>query len=295
MKSMNQNGPHISEEQMLLYCTETHTVQFSIDQEAHLQTCPICQALLSETRQQIGFYRSMQSRHASRKIVYEAHQRLMQEIVRGKFENRRSVWEKSARWLAVAASLVISFCIGRLTVGSADSGNYDSLLAAYRMTSYGTIQVDPESQELTMILPQVENQIIKGSLKDVHVQRLAQAVLQYDIRDDVRMDVFSMINSDMLVNNPELASTVMFVVEHDTNPGLRLRAMRLLERLPASPELLAVLKRILMKGEIEGIRVQAARYLATKDYKSSAGFIKQFAGDDEYMRSLVIRAELPLS
>ena len=295
MKSSNLHTRHISEEQMLLYCSDELSDQSKTELEDHLKTCSSCQSRLSEMQQMVEHFYVLQSRKASNAVIGQAHHRVMEEIAHSQMRETQFPWKKASAWLAMAASLIISFYVGRMTMHTPNSNGYESLITAYQMMEYGAIKVDAETGELSITLPKVENQTLIGSMQDARMQRFAQAVLRYDVRADVRMDVLKMMNSDMLMTNEDLSQTVMFVLEHDTNPGIRLRAMRLLKRLPVSPELIAVLKRILVKGEIEGIRVQAADYLASKDYETNEAFIKQFAKDDEYMRSLVLRAEMPLS
>ena len=295
MKSSNLHQYHVSEEQMLLYCSDELSGQPKTELEDHLNTCSFCQERLYEMQQMVEHFQVIQSRQVSNAVIRPAHHRVMEEIGHSQTSMAKFPWKKASTWLAMAASLIVSFYIGRVTVQSSAGNGYESLMTAYQMMEYGDVKINTETGNLAITLPKVENQTLTGSIQDAKVQRMAQAVLRYDVRSDVRINVLEMINSDMLMANEDLAQTVMFVLEHDTNPGIRLRAMRLLKRLPVSPELIAVLKRILMKGEIEGIRVQAADYLASKDYETNEAFIKQFARDDEYMRSLVLRAEMPLS
>lgn len=296
---MNVSDPslaHISEEEMLLYCLDEIESPLKEQIEAHLQSCSDCHTLFVSTQEyaELILNASLHS-SVSPSVMQTEHHDLMRQIYLADDspDARRSPWVRHAGTaLAIAASLIVGFFAGQWQSLSPGKNDRVELLSNYQMAENSDVRFDEKTGEMLVSVPQIDHLTVKGTLKTREIQRFAQLILTHDDRDDVRLGVMKMIDSALLSENEPLFRSVLHVAEYDSNPGLRLKALRLLSRLPASPELIAVLKRILLKDEVEGVRIQAAQYLAANDYQAHAAFIKQIAKDNPFMQSLVIRAEM---
>ena len=85
---------------------------------------------------------------------------------------------------------------------------------------------------------------------------------------------------------------MLFALEHDSNPGVRLKAIAGLKEYSKDPEARQVLARVLLKDTNAGVRAQAIDVLTQERSKDVVGPLQELLRreDNDYVRQRTQRA-----
>jgi len=89
-----------------------------------------------------------------------------------------------------------------------------------------------------------------------------------------------------------LRGTLLFALEHDPNPGVRLRAMDALQPYAGAPEVRSALAKALLADDNPGIRTQAIDLLVLKKGDAIVGLLQELVQKEsnDYVRLRCQRA-----
>ena len=263
--------------------------------EAELESSPeLTRAVESERRFLLEL--SGRPRRESPALLAECRHDLMRSVYR--LENRRPGWD-FAGWLgglpgslgslrvawlptAALALLVVGFYAGRNVERLPDferSGATGQPLAeasligsAGSLRDIQSVEVDPQSGNIEIVLEEVTRRTIRGSSQDPTIRGLLISTVKEYPNSGVRLESLDALTpraSDQDVQRMLLATMV-----EDGNPGVRLKALEALKPHHNDPEVRQGLVRILQQDTNPGMRVQAIELLTEKPDRELVGVLQ---------------------
>jgi hypothetical protein len=284
--------------------------ELSSDQQkkltAHIEKCPDCQLDLKEAKQIVNMlHQKIQIEPTDLQLQNdrnELHQRLLTLKNPQAQKNWASkLWQilsldLQPPWrLATATALfAIGLLLGKLFFkADASALKLDqqlSQLIESNISNIESIRYDSESKQVSITLNTLNDVTIKGDVEKPEIQRLlAQALIAED-RPNMRLKTVRALEKTTAIDG-SLLNTLSDVISKEDNPGIRLRAIKLLTSIPITPsikEILAqILTRVLLTDSNSAIRIEAFKGLSQMKNGSVSPIIFNAAKNDssDYIRS----------
>jgi len=289
--------------------------------EQHVQDCPECQLDYEAARQTVKVLNHKLQLEASERQLNqsrtELHQRLLllsQPRFYPNWLNR--LWKfvsldftSGWRMAFAAAVFVIGLFLGKILFYpenenfSLSTGIAPALTEA-TMSNIEAIQYDPASRQVTIQLSTVNDMVIQGNVEETAIQQLLANSLMTEDRPNIRLQMVKALQQTTSLNENLIYSLSKFI-DREENPGIRLKAVRLLTSIPISSsikEILArVLVRVLLNDPNAAIRIEAFNGLIKLKNNLLAPVILNAAKSDssEYIRlrarQMLERTENPMT
>lgn len=245
--------------------------------EQHLARCQECTAELKSARKFHATLSQAPVAEPSPNLLAASRMRLQEALettTQGGFWQRLifdpGVWLRQVRMAPamVAAIFIVGFGGGIAAtynfvriqqptdVGRLDSGTAPSPLEA-SITGIRSITQQPGSNQVSIKVDTISTQDVQGSLSDQRIQQLLLFAARNN-NSGVRMDSVDVLTQ--APNNTIVREVLMYSLQNDTNPGVRLKALEGLSAFVRQDVRVrdAVLQ-ALIKDDNIGVRMQALR------------------------------------
>lgn len=129
-----------------------------------------------------------------------------------------------------------------------------------RISNIDFIDSDPADGEISFALDAIKPVTVRGSISDAHIQQILSYSLLNEKNDGIRLRTISTIASQKNFageSGREIKSALIKAVKYDANPGVRREALLLLNRLPFDQEVTETLLYVLENDTNAGIRITA--------------------------------------
>jgi len=163
-------------------------------------------------------------------------------------------------------------------------------LAESNISNIESIQYNPSTRQVSIILSTVNDVMIEGDVEKPEIQRILAQALMTEERPNFRLKtVRALQNTNTL--DEKVIYTLREVIDKEENPGIRLKAVKLLTSIPITPTikeiLTKVLVRVFLNDSNSAIRIEAFKGLSKIDNGSVVPSIFNAAKNDssEYIRS----------
>lgn len=142
-------------------------------------------------------------------------------------------------------------------LSSSSTGQAGSQITAVRF-----VDADASDGEVELAFQAVRPMRLKGSPNDPAIQKLLAYALATEPNAGIRIQtVNTLAGSAHPEIDAEIRSALMKVVQLDTNPGVRKKALQALTRFPMDDEIRSVLLLVLANDPNEGLRIDAINAL----------------------------------
>ncbi len=245
--------------------------------EQHLARCPECAAELKSAR---NFHTTLSQApvaEPSPNLLAASRMRLQEALettTQGGFWQRLifdpGVWLRQVRMAPamVAAIFIVgfgggiattyNFMQGRLTPTAITADSSPSPVSPLEasITGIRSITQQPGSNQVSIKVDTISTQDVQGSLSDQRIQRLLLLAARNNDNSGVRMDSVDLLT--IAPNNTNVREVLMYALQADTNPGVRLKALEGLSGFVRQDVRVrdAVLQS-LVKDDNIGVRMQA--------------------------------------
>ena len=199
------------------------------------------------------------------------------------------------RLATAAALLIIGMFFGNIFF-SQNNSTFEfeqkqfSGLGESNISNIESIQYNPSTRQVSIILSTVNDVTIEGDVEKPEIQRILAQALMTEERPNFRLKtVRALQNTNTL--DEKVIYTLREVIDKEENPGIRLKAVKLLTSIPITPTikeiLTKVLVRVLLNDSNSAIRIEAFKGLSKIDNGSVVPSIFNAAKNDssEYIRS----------
>lgn len=269
----------------------------------HLAQCPACRAeaaalttMMNRLRQKLQLEPTDQQLDANRA---ELHRRLVlakEQSHSGQLLAK--IWQlvsldfaPTLRLATALGMLAIGLFLGRIFFAQARTTAQSQLieLAESNLSHIEAIEYDPQTRQVAIQLSAINQVTIEGDLEEAEIQRLLAQVLVYDERPNIRLKTVRALERIRHFDR-EMVTALSNLVDKEENPGIRLRAMKLLIAMPLNLEmkdmLLALFSRVLLKDTNSAIRIAAFEGLVRVDDAAARPLIMNVAKKDtsEYIQ-----------
>jgi len=275
--------------------------------EQHIKDCPECQLDYEEAMKTIKLLNQkiqLEPTNVQLEISRaELRQRLLQ-ITQPGFQKKwlTRFWQiisldfaPALRFATVAAVLILGIFLGKALFSpdnlkiEPDPKLFPGLTES-NIAEIQSIHYDPTTGQVSVKLNTINNIMVQGHVEKPEIQQLLVQTLLTEERPDIRLKtVRALQNTKML--DKKVIFALKEVVDKEDNPGIRLKAVKLLASIPITPSikkiLASVLVRVFLNDSNSAIRIEAFKGLSKIDNGSVAPIIFNAAKNDssEYIRS----------
>ncbi|HEX9251597.1 MAG TPA: HEAT repeat domain-containing protein [Ignavibacteriaceae bacterium] len=139
-----------------------------------------------------------------------------------------------------------------------DANNSEKL----RIQNINFIDSDPSDGQVEFTFDAVKSGRIKGNVNDAEVQKILTYAVLNEQNPGTRLNSINVINANQIQKpDDEIKSTLIAVAKFDNNPGVRIEALKSLNKLPADEEIKNTLIYVLLNDTSSGIRIEAINSL----------------------------------
>jgi hypothetical protein len=275
--------------------------------EEHITDCPECQLDYEQTTKTVRLFdNKIQLEPTGVQIETsraELHQRLLL-ITRPGFQKKwlTKFWRiisldfaPALRFATAAALLIVGLFLGRIFFSQSNlkiESDQQLLpcLIESDISSIQSIQYDPTTRKVSIKLNTFNDVIVQGNLATPEIQEILLQSLRTEERPDVKLKTVRALQHTKSLNE-NVIRALSDLIEKEDNPGIRLKAVKLLTTIPITPSikdvLVQVLVRILLNDSNSAIRIEAFKGLSKFDNGASTSVIFNAARSDssEYIRT----------
>jgi len=127
-----------------------------------------------------------------------------------------------------------------------------------RIQNINFIDSDPSDGEVEFTFETVQSERMKGNVNDSELQKILTYAVLNEQNPGTRLNSINVINANQTQKpDDEIKSTLITVAKFDNNPGVRIEALKSLNKLPADEEIKNTLIYVLLNDTIAGIRIEA--------------------------------------
>lgn len=258
--------------------------------ERHLENCPECQQQLGQER---VWHEAVRQEEISvpMPLLAECRQDLRKALIE-KQTSRSGLWSKltwifdirPVRWSAqvAAASLLVfsGFAAARFldhqpVVTGNEMGFLEPAQARVRYIEPG------QDGQVQIVVDETRQHTVSGQCDDARIRRLLLTAAKDPTDPGLRVDSFEILKDKQ---GDDVRDALLYAVEHDPNPGVRLKALSGLRNFENDAATRQVLITVLSSDDNPGIRTQAIDLLVPP--KTEPAFSPQLAGTlQELMRN----------
>lgn len=132
-----------------------------------------------------------------------------------------------------------------------------------RIQNINLIDSDPSDGEVEFTFETVQSDRMKGNVNDIELQKILTYAVLNEQNPGTRLNSINVINANQIQKpDDEIKSTLIAVAKFDNNPGVRIEALKSLNKLPADEEIKNTLIYVLLNDTSAGIRIEAINGLA---------------------------------
>ncbi|MDZ7341366.1 MAG: hypothetical protein ONB27_08410 [candidate division KSB1 bacterium] len=271
--------------------------------QQHLAQCQACQTEAAELGAIMNLLQlKVQLEPTDRQLEAnrsELHRRLLlkkQRSSSARFWTR--VWQlvsldfaPSIRFAAALGLLVIGIFLGRTFLPSNTAYSSQLMeLAESNLAQVQAIEYNQQTRQVSIQFNAINHVTIEGDLDRSEIQRLLAQVLVYEQRPNIRLKTVRALE---LIRHFDRETVIALsrLVDREENPGIRLRAMKLLAAMPLTSDvkdmLITLFSRALIKENNSAIRIEAFEGLARLNDPSVRPLILNVAKKDtnEYIQT----------
>ncbi len=151
------------------------------------------------------------------------------------------------RFAAALAILVIGIFMGKYILNTDIASNVDSdVLTNKNVTGVDYVKYNPKSGKVAVNVRVINDVLIKGNIDDPKMQSLLAQTLMTSEMPNVRLrSVDALSKADRLIQPTQTA--LISALELDDNPGIRLKAAKILNSLPVNEQVRDLLINTMIK------------------------------------------------
>jgi hypothetical protein len=124
------------------------------------------------------------------------------------------------------------------------------------------IDSDPSDGQVEFTFEAVKSGRIKGNINDAEIQKILTYAVLNEQNPGTRLNSINVINANQIQKpDDEIKSTLIAVAKFDNNPGVRMEALKSLNKLPADEDIKNTLIYVLLNDTSSGIRIEAINSL----------------------------------
>jgi hypothetical protein len=127
-----------------------------------------------------------------------------------------------------------------------------------RIQNINFIDSDPSDGEVEFTFEAVQSGRLRGSVNDTELQKILTYAVLNEQNPGTRLNSINIINANQIQKpDDEIKSTLIAVSKFDNNPGVRIEALKSLNKLPADEDIKNTLIYVLLNDTSAGIRIEA--------------------------------------
>jgi len=274
---------------------------------AHLKECSDCALDLEEINETKTVLDKKIQLKPTAAFLEQSRTELHQRLLLATQPKYRSNWQKklweiisldfspALRFSTAVAMLLIGFLAGNWVFKTAtvQPDFFDKqfqLLPETKIAGVESIDYDPDSRQVLMKLNMLKQFTIQGDMEKPEIKQLLARTLVSEERPNIRLKTVGALSMTKSYDE-EVINALAEVSKNDDNPGIRLKAIRLLTDMPINSSTKSavtnVLVHVLLNEENSAIRNEAIDGLSKLRNGSLDPIIFNAANNDpsEYVRS----------
>jgi hypothetical protein len=141
-----------------------------------------------------------------------------------------------------------------------------------------------DSGKVQIAVDDVQRRVVTGGLDDPRIQQLLLAAVHEDTNPGLRVESIGVLQNS--TDSQEIRQALVDTLTHDPNAGVRLKALQGLKQYAGDASVRKALANVLLKDDNAGVRGQAIDLLTAHHDDSIAGILQDVMQkeDDDYIR-----------
>ncbi|MFQ5708067.1 MAG: HEAT repeat domain-containing protein [bacterium] len=270
--------------------------------EVHIEYCERCREKLAEMRALHALLNQKARLEPGEDLLNQSRMKLRERLRQErKVLLRESVWERISEFFAsrnlaiqlggTLAILVIGLLIGRFVLvprASVQMANSTPLSSQTQqafnrplIADVDLIQYDPKTGEVTVRYKSINDVALRGNINDAAVQRILAHSIRSETNAGHRLMAVKAFGGSSTAND-EIEEALIYAMEQDTVDGVRLRAAKVLKKLPINDRIKRAFIKVLLKDANTAIRIEAIEALSQeKQNEDVIPVLRGAAKDDD--------------
>jgi len=262
----------------------------------HLKTCKECQFHQMNVESTLKVLNQMPEMEIKDNVLDESRQELHRRLMYEKKKSSNSTWIEGIlkrftfhnppvyQFAASMALVLIGFFIGKYVypdgTGIDLPGHGNDM---QNITKINHIEYEPGTRQVKIEYDVSESRSVEGNINREPIQRLLTKTMVASPQTNIRLNSVRALSRTTEFNS-KLTKSLMDVVIHDENPGVRLKAIKLINSVPLSAfeqdDLISFYMRTILAESNSSISNQAIDGLSRFSTDESMNLLANLAEDD---------------
>lgn len=260
--------------------------------QAHLETCPACQAALEKCTA-VHHAIDIAEVEVPDGLLLAARRDLRQRLAaEAAYERELTFWQKARQWLAAPGAFLrpmgalamaaLAFYGGRLSVRQAEAPLADDPIPAAASVRF--VEPDPSGKGVRIALDETRQRMVRGTLEDPKIRQLLLAAARTSQDPGLRAESVEVLGKRS--DESEIRDALIYSLEHDTNAAVRLKALDGLKPYAADQQTRQALTRVLLKDANPNVRAMAIDVLTHEGAQDVVAPLQELMRkeDNDYVR-----------
>ena len=245
--------------------------------DEHIEGCADCLLDFEEAKQTKNLLDKKIQLKPTASLMEESRTELHQRLLLATQPGYKTKWIKkmwqfisldfspALRFSTVLAMLLIGILIGKwMFINKVSEKDFNeqqfSLLSNLNIAGVESINYDPMTHQVSMKLNTMKQLTIQGDMDTPEIKHLLAQTLMTEERPNIRLKTVGALSMTKSFDQ-QVIKALIEVLENDENPGIRLKAIKLLTTIPFNGSIknliTKVLIRVLLKEDNSAIRNEA--------------------------------------
>jgi hypothetical protein len=251
--------------------------------EAHCAACEKCQLEVEKYRMFSSALNESEL-EPSLDLLVECRQMLATKIRAAEQvpEPRENFWQRFFNGthinfrvpVGAMALLAIGYFGAKLTPGLLENG----LSQAGMISTVRSVQPDA-SGRVQISVDDVHRRVVSGDMEDQQIRQLLMTSLHEESNPGVRVESVDLLNR--MASSEDVRNALLDRLQNDPNPGVRLKALDGLKQFSSNPGVRKTLSEVLLNDSNPGVRIEVIDLLASHHDDSMVGVLQNLVRKED--------------
>jgi hypothetical protein len=265
-----------------LYCYGELSSEKEEEVESHFASCPSCRAELQKHRRFLDLLDDRREPVDAGLLALCRSDLRAALAVKNQPSFWSQIWQRQIRFSVPvgAMALVALGYFGARVFPSGFMGNAEPMFSSVR-----SVESDVASGQVRVAVDEIRRHVISGTARDPRIASLLLSAAHEESNPGIRVESIGLLQGT--ADSAQVRQVLIDALTHDPNAGVRLKALEALKPYAGDGVVRRTLANVLLKDDNPGVRVQAIDLLTAHHDDSIVGVLQDAVRkeDNNYVRA----------